>query len=76
MVKHYCDICGKLLNPAPFIKDDDPDDYTYGEITVDLGVWFKIDDVCKACANKFNKITKDEVMIFIRWECCVESDNN
>ena len=76
MVKHYCDICGKLLNPATFIKDDDPDDYTYGEITVNLGVWFKIDDVCKACANKFNEITKDEVMTFIRWECYVESDNN
>lgn len=76
MIKHFCDICGRQLNPAGYYKDEDPDDYTYGEIEVDLGKWFKLNDVCKGCADKYNKITKDEVMDFIRKKCCVESDEN
>lgn len=76
MIKHYCDICGRLLNSATYVKDDDPDDYTYGEIEVDLGEWFKIDDVCKGCADKYHEITKEEVMDYIRKKCCVESDGN
>lgn len=76
MIKHYCDICGRLLNPASYVKDDDPDDYTYGEIEVELGEWFRLDDVCKGCADKLNGITKDEVMEFIRKKCGVESDES
>ena len=76
MIKHYCDICGRLLNPVCYVKDGDPDDYTYGEIEVDLGELFKLNDVCKGCADKYNKITKDEVMDYIRKKCCVESDGN
>lgn len=70
MVKHYCDICGRLLNPKSCTRDDDPDDYTWGEIDVQLGVWFQIDDVCKGCADKLNKITEDEVMEIIKSKCC------
>ena len=76
MIKHYCDICGRLLNPASYVKDEYPDDYTYGAIEVELGEWFSLDDVCKGCADKLNKITKDEVIEYIRKKCCVECDGN
>ena len=70
MVKHYCDICGKLMNPKSCVHDSDPDDYTWGEVEVQLGVWFKIDDVCKGCADKLNEITENEVMKVIKSKCC------
>lgn len=52
MVKHYCDICGRLLNPSVYADNEDPDDYTYGEIEEELGELFKLDDVCKGCTDK------------------------
>lgn len=61
MIKHYCDICVRLLNPASYVNDKDQDDHTYGEIGVDLGTWFKIDDSCKGCADKHHEITKNNV---------------
>lgn len=76
MIKHYCDICGRLLNPSVYVNDEDPDDYTYEEIEVYLGEWFKLDDVCKGCADKYHKITKEEVMKYIRKKCGVESDES
>lgn len=34
MIKHYCDICVRLLNPVSYVNDKDQDDYTYGEIRI------------------------------------------
>ncbi len=70
MIKHYCDICGKLMNPKTCTQEDDPDDYTWGPIDVELGVWFNIEDICKGCGDKLHDITKDDVMDFIKNKCC------
>ena len=43
---------------------------------MELGEWFRLDDVCKGCADKLNGITKDEVIEFIRKKCGVESDES
>ena len=51
-----CDICGRLLDPVMLFKDEDPDDYTYGEIEVDPREWFKQTDVYKRCANNVTRL--------------------
>lgn len=67
MTKHYCDICGRELNTSYVYYNDDPDDYIYGELTIDLPhITFTISDVCHGCAKKFRKITQDEIMEFIK----------
>jgi len=67
MIKYFCDLCGKELNPKPYCNNDDPDNYTYGTINIDFNfIEFKIKDVCKGCADKFNKITEDDMMEFIK----------
>lgn len=67
MIKHFCDICRRELNPKLVYKNDNPDDYTFGKIEIDTG--FRIitlDDVCNGCAKEIQKITEDEVMDFIK----------
>lgn len=75
MIKHYCDICGRLMQPYSYCSEDDPDDYNYGSLEVDFGEWFLLDEICKGCAIKYHQITKDEVMELIRKKCCGSDAN-
>lgn len=34
MIKPYCDIYVRLLNPASYVNDKDQDDYICGEIRI------------------------------------------
>jgi hypothetical protein len=68
MIKHYCDICGKLLNETQVVSDSDPLDYTYGsfriefDIKLDGGYRYSFSEICHECFKKIEKIKMDEFL--------------
>lgn len=73
MIKHFCDICGRELDPKIVYNNSDPDDYTYGTISIDFHfIEITLDDVCNACSKKIQKVIEDEVMEFIKSKACGE----
>lgn len=66
MIKHYCDICGKEMQPYSVKKDNDPLDYIWGkcDIRFDIGLqgFYEVgfDEICHECAQRIANIDIDD----------------
>lgn len=66
MIKHYCDICGKQMQPYSVMKDTDPSDYCYGQCEISFGIGLQgiydvgFDEICHECQKRIENIDMDD----------------
>ncbi len=66
MIKHYCDICGKEMQPYSVMKDTDPLDYHYGQCEISFGIGLQgiydvgFDEICHECQKRIENIDMDD----------------